>query len=174
MKKRIALLIAAALLFAFCSFAAAYGEDYEPGTAGDPIVTKSYVDKVVDGVELMIADLQSSISGLDRRVTALETAAESDPETPVQAAAGWEVILLQKGKSLLGKTGTEIVLRSGTATALDNGKNGVSDLTGGKDLRSGTSVAQNHLLLVPGDDGRGIKSTSDGCYVMVYGDYTIK
>ena len=175
MKKHFVILLAAALLLAFSFVAAAYGEDAEPGTAGDPIVTKSYVDKVITGTERMISDLRTTISGLDRRVTALEAAA-GDEDTPGAAApTGWEVIKIEKGDCLLGKEGTEIVLRSGTASAIDNGKDGISDLTGGADLKSGVNVEKNHLLLVPREDGRGIRCLSDnGCYVMVCGGYTVK
>jgi hypothetical protein len=74
---------------------------------------------------------------------------------------------------VLGKSGTEIILRSGEATAIDNGANGVSDITAGKDLMTGQSVGQNHLLLVPKDDGRGIQATTD-LFVMVRGAYSIQ
>ncbi|HPU17585.1 MAG TPA: hypothetical protein PLZ27_02825, partial [Bacillota bacterium] len=51
---------------------------------------------------------------------------------------------------------------------------GISDNTLGTDLLNGTAIALNHLLLIPrGGDGRGIKITSTGAFVMVRGEYTI-
>mgnify|MGYP006920928333 FL=1 len=81
-------------------------------------------------------------------------------------------IQLTAGQKLIGSEGTEIILRSGEATAIDNGANGVSDITAGADLMTGTQVAVSHLLLVPRSDGRGITAITD-IWVMVRGDYEI-
>lgn len=91
----------------------------------------------------------------------------------VDAALSYEVVHAQAGQSIIGGAGTEIVLRSGEATAIDNGANGVSDMTSGTDLMSGTVVQANHLLLTPRSDGRGIYMKTEG-YIMVRGEYTIK
>ena len=91
----------------------------------------------------------------------------------VDSALSFEVVHAEAGQSLIGGAGTEIILRSGEATALDNGANGVSDMTGGKDLMSGTVVETNHLLMTPRNDGRGIYMKTEG-YIMVRGEYTIK
>ncbi len=74
---------------------------------------------------------------------------------------------------MLGKSGTEIILRSGEATAIDNGANGVSDITEGKDLMTGHSIGQNHLLLIPKDDGRGLQAITD-LFVMIRGPYSVQ
>ncbi len=81
-------------------------------------------------------------------------------------------LALKAGEKLIGKSGTQVILRSGEATAIDNGQNGVSDLTTGTDLRTGNKVGQNHLLLIPREDGRGIAATTE-VWVMVMGSYTI-
>lgn len=81
--------------------------------------------------------------------------------------------LIPQGKSLIGGEGTEIILRSGKATAVATGVNGVTDITGAKDLKNGEAVTLEHLLIVPRDDGRGIKASVDS-YVLVRGKYTIK
>lgn len=158
-KKNLIILLAAGLVLAMAIISIGYGEDFEPGSIGDPLVTKSYVDNI--------------ISGLKDRIAALESGKNNDSGSVPAAASTWDVIQVGAGKSLLGGEGTEIVLRSGTASALDNGKDGVSDLTGGADLKGGTSIEKNHLLLVPRQDGRGIFCVSS-CWVMVLGDYEIK
>ena len=87
---------------------------YAAGAAGsedDPVVTKSYVDA-------KIAELQNGSQG-------------SGGETDV-----FHAVNIPAGKKLIGGEGTELILRSGSATALDNGADGVSDLTGGTDLGS--------------------------------------
>ncbi|WP_312653199.1 hypothetical protein [Aminipila sp.] len=101
---------------------------------------------------------------------------ESDPvvtKTYVDSRTSYSPISLTAGQKLIGGEGSEIILRSGEATAIDNGANGVSDLTIGTDLMTGSQVVTNHLLLVPRNDGRGITAVTD-IWVMVRGAYTVQ
>lgn len=101
---------------------------------------------------------------------------QSDPlvsKSYVDARISYIPLQLQAGQKLIGGEGTEIILRSGEAVAIDNGANGVSDLTDGKDLRSGNKISLNHLLMVPRADGRGLQATTEG-WVMIRGNYTIE
>lgn len=115
-----------------------------PGSESDPVVTKSYVDS-------QIAQVKSSGGSSD----------------------SYKAVQLTAGQKLIGNEGTEVILRSGEASAIDNGANGVSDLTGATDLMTGQAVAQNHLLLIPRSDGRGILASTE-VWVMVRGGYTIQ
>lgn len=83
------------------------------------------------------------------------------------------VVEIPAGKQLLGSAGTEIILRSGSATAIDTKSGGLSDVTAGKDLKMGDAAPANHLLIVPRDDGRGIKAVTP-LFVMVRGSYKIQ
>lgn len=124
--------------------AAVFAETYDPGSAEDPVVTKSYVDA-------QIAALKSSGG----------------------TATVFEPINVKAGQKLIGGAGTELILRSGDAYAIDNGVDGLSDVTSAKDLKGGVTITANHLLLVPRADGRGIRAGSD-LWVMVKGSYTIQ
>ena len=166
MKKSFAVLIAAAMLLAASLMIAVYAAD--PGSADDPLVSKSYVDSIISSLKDRIFDLEDSVEMLEDDVEDLEPGAGVPASGP-----SWTVFQVAAGKKLLGGEGTEIVLRSGTATALDNGADGISDLTSGSDLKTGTAVSKNHLLIVPREDGRGI-SCASSCWVMVLGDYTIE
>ena len=136
----------AVVIAIFSLTAAATAAVSEPGSEADPVVTKSYVDN-------QIAQLKSGGTG---------------------AATGtYQPIQLTAGQKLIGGEGTEIILRSGEATAIDNGANGVSDVTGAGDLMTGQPVALNHLLLIPRNDGRGILAGTEA-YVMVRGTYTLQ
>lgn len=115
-----------------------------PGSKEDPVVTKSYVDN-------QIAQLIGS---------------NGSTET-------YKAVMLTAGQRLIGNEGTEVILRSGEATAIDNGANGVSDVTGATDLMTGQNVAQNHLLLIPRSDGRGIQADTE-IWVMVRGTYELQ
>ena len=85
----------------------------------------------------------------------------------------FQVVNLEKGSSLIGEAGTEIVLRMGTAEIIATEKGGLADLTAGIDLPDGTNMPANHNLVIPVSDGRGIKAQSK-VIVMVKGDYTIE
>ena len=131
MRRSLLLTVVLAALLGVSALVYASGD--APGSAEDPIVSKSYVD----------------------------------------ARTTFSPIELTEGQRLIGGEGAEFILRSGEATAIDNGQNGVSDLTSGTDLMTGNVVLPNHLLLVPRDDGRGITAVTE-IWVMVRGDYTIR
>lgn len=101
---------------------------------------------------------------------------ETDPvvtKSYVDSKVSYTPVKLESGQKLIGDEGTEVILRSGEATAIDNGSNGISDITGGKDLMTGNAVAANHLLLIPRKDGRGIVVSTEA-WVMIRGNYTIQ
>lgn len=132
------------LLAVLIAATAAVGADtYEPGSENDPVVTKSYVDA-------QIAALSNDGGG-----------------------SVFQPVSLDAGDKLIGGEGTELILRSGEAKAITNGANGVSDLTSGKDLTQGATISQNHLLLIPRADGRGISAVT-GAWVLIKGSYTIQ
>ncbi|MDD2216052.1 MAG: hypothetical protein PHR60_06515 [Eubacteriales bacterium] len=145
MNKRKAI-ISIVVIIVIATTVAAGAQTYDPGSKEDPVVTKSYVDA---------------------QIAALKSSGGSG------SAATFEAVFVEAGKKLIGGAGTELILRSGRASAIDNGADGLSDLTGAKDLIGGSDVGKNHLLLVPRDDGRGIRATTD-LWVMVKGSYTIK
>ena len=104
-----------------------------------------------------------------------EPGSSSDPlvsKSYVDAKTAYTPVQLTAGQRMIGTAGTEIILRSGLATAIGNSENGIADLTGGADLMTGASVELNHLLLVPRSDGRGITAVTD-IWVMVRGEYSI-
>jgi len=134
----------AIILSVFAVTAAVSAAADPPGSQGDPVVTKSYVDSQIAQIRG-----EGGTSGT------------------------FIVVEVRAGQKLLGGGGTEIILRSGEATAIDNGANGIADITDGKDLMTGHVVGLNHLLLVPKDDGRGLHAITD-LFVMVRGPYSIQ
>ncbi|MGZ4111311.1 MAG: hypothetical protein ACXVP5_02595 [Tumebacillaceae bacterium] len=123
----------------------------QPGSADDPIVTKSYVD--------------AKLAGGGGTNNGGGGSTGSDAFAVVQLAAG---------QVLKGSAGTEIILRSGSATAVSSVNGAVVDVSGSADLAQGAKVAINHLLLVPRTDGRGVKAGSSTNFFMVRGAYTIE
>ncbi|MEE0867379.1 MAG: hypothetical protein UIL37_03625 [Clostridia bacterium] len=136
MKKRVSIIIAGVLLLFVAGSLAA-----QPGTDGDPLVTKSYIDGVVYPY--------------------------------IDTASTFKLVTLKAGTSAVCDAGTELILRMGSCSVVGTASGGLSDVTMGYDLPSGTEVQGNHLLVTPVGDGRGVKASSD-CLILIKGYYTVK
>ncbi|NLX61111.1 MAG: hypothetical protein GXZ06_01090 [Tissierellia bacterium] len=138
----------------------------DAGTVNDPLVSLSYLEKKME-------ELKDYID------SKLKELAKEEKDTEATAPATFQVVELKAGQFLIGKSGTEIILRGGTgsgrgrAKIVAAGQNGLADITQGKDLINGEEVPLNHLLIVPRDDGRGILAITDSVY-LVRGDYEIR
>jgi len=94
---------------------------------------------------------------------------ESDPggsgdplvtQSYVDQYVQWKVLELETGQVLKGHAGTEIIVRRGQAIVIDSVGNGIPDITSGVDIYAGSTVPNNHLLVIPRDDGRGVGAKS--------------
>ncbi|ETT41612.1 hypothetical protein MKZ07_20605 [Paenibacillus sp. FSL P4-0338] len=163
------------------------GVGSQPGTAEDPVVTKSYVDQQIQKV------LGGNISPPTQAPSATATnapaatAAPSATTAPTKAPApgtgdtsitgnAVEIVDVKPGQTLIAGAGAEFIVRAGKAVIYSQDANGVADLTDGVDLANGVAAPTNHLLSFP-RDGRGI-AVQDGqtmkIVVMVRGAYTLK
>jgi len=145
---KIFMVILALLVFSVFSLTVK-ADIYGAGSENDPLVTKSYIDKIVLNIKQYI---DSNSDG---------------------GAQNLEVVYLERGEIALGDQGTEIILRSGIATVIDGAQGGLCDVTSGIDLGKGINVPQNHLLIVPRGDGRGVRAENDYVVLLVRGSYTI-
>ncbi|MCL2565896.1 MAG: hypothetical protein FWE24_08850 [Defluviitaleaceae bacterium] len=148
-----------------------------PGSAEDPLVTRSYVDR-------LIADLAGiSVGGnltqqqLDRIVneviSRLDQSGQGQGSHFQHNTAGrYTPVQLLSGQILVGDEGTEIILRSGTAVAHTTGTDGLANITTGTDIRHGEEIGNNNMLIIPRDDGRGVMATSNA-WLLVKGSYDI-
>lgn len=127
------------------------------------ILTVVTVLTLVLGITVSVASTSDPGSQTDPIVT----------KSYVDDKTSYTPISLTPGQKLIGGVGTEVILRSGEATAIGNASNGVSDITAGTDLMTGQPVGLNHLLLIPRADGRGIAATTD-IWVMIRGTYSIQ
>jgi len=120
----------------------------DPGSEGDPLISKSYIDSVLMP---QIMQYINEAGGTDT----------------------FSVVSVEKGMTLVGEAGCEMILRSGSGTIIATQKGGIADVTSGIDLQTNEKAPSNHLLIVHLSDGRGIYAESD-MLVMVKGKYTIK
>ncbi len=141
----------------------AEGAGTTPGTADDPVVTKSYVDQAIQ--------------------QALGNGGSSSPSAPSAGDSGSsssndgiKIVDVKPGKILIASAGAEFIVRAGKAVVYSADANGVADLTDGKDIPNGGTVTNNHLLSFP-REGRGIQVQEGDTHnltVMVRGGYQIK
>lgn len=144
------------------------GVTNQPGTADDPVVTKSYVDQ----------QIQQALKGGGGSTTTpkVPTMPATDGGSDSSAATEMKIVDVKPGKILIASAGTEFIVRAGKAVVYSEDKNGVSDLTDGKDIIGGNAVINNHLLLFP-KEGRGIQVKDGDTHkltVIVRGGYQIK
>ena len=135
----------------------------QPGTPADPMVSRSYVDA-------RIAELESQIVQLTAIVNSLDSGQMF--EAPAVRRELFTVVRAQPGTVLIGGASTEIILRSGQASAV-TGVNGLANVTSGSDLMNGQRVPLNNLLIVPQNDGRGMRFYTVA-YLMIKGDFHIE
>ena len=84
--------------------------------------------------------------------------------------SGWTLLKLNAGQSVTCGIGCEIVLRLGSATCVSSGTTGPIDLSDATVLAPDKGYAENHLYLVT-IEGRGLKAGSNGCTILIKGDY---
>lgn len=153
----------------------------DPGTVSDPLVTKSYVDKLnaelKKEVESMVGQGTTGTSQptnmseiyqyIDNRIASISTDGGS-------SGGGFVIVEVAAGKKIIGKESTEMIVRSGSAKVLANKSGeGISDVTSGKDIKGDVTVELNHLLIVPRSDSRGL-SVVKKSFIMVKGGYTLQ
>lgn len=125
----------------------------EPGSESDPLVTLSYVNRSIEQIKTYVDEKLGSSGS--------------------RGGYELEVVNVSKGKFLIGKSGTEMILRAGEATAVVSELGGLTDITAGEDIGKDVQIPSNHLLIIPRDDGRGVYCKTDAVF-MIRGDYQIR
>lgn len=126
----------------------------QPGSEGDPLVTQGYVEKKIDQIKYYV----------DTKIASMPSGGSTEK---------LEVVSVPKGKKLVGFEGTTMILRSGSAVAVDSAAGGIANLTAGADMKKNEQIRANHQLLIPRNDGRGMEAVTD-IIVLVRGRYTIE
>lgn len=140
---------------------AVYANTKEPGSTEDPIVTLSYVEQRIEQLKFYIDEKTSSTPPAQSNEGAI-TGSKID------------IVSLKTGERLIADEGTEIILRGGTAVAIDSPSGGLANVTAGKDIQNNQTISSNHLHIVPKSDGRGVKATNDYVILMIRGSYRIE
>lgn len=143
----------------------------DPGTSTDPVVTKSFVEKRLSEIS---AVFDRKLEQLSDRVDGVEAVVESGSGTGSAASGAppaFVVVELADGDVVTFGENTQVILRGGAATAIA-AENDLPDVTGGSGLGLGAKVPLNHLIIIPKNDGRGMKIV-DRAWLMIAGKYTV-
>ncbi|WP_409343762.1 hypothetical protein [Paenibacillus sp. MBLB4367] len=135
----------------------------QPGTSNDPLVTKSYVDELV----------QKKVA---EEVAKMKDGTPATPTPAPNASESVTVVELKANQTLLAAAGAEFIVRTGKTLIVSSDENGVPDVTTGKDIAPNGIIETNHLLIFP-REGRGIKpdpKNKDAIFVMVKGNYILQ
>lgn len=193
--KNVGVYISAIIIVFLVTGASAVGE--KPGSVADPLVSKSYVDKKIDEMINLIGTSKSGSQNVSAEliekideIVALKIDEKVDLDKKLVEFEGLMKLKLDEfnntntlkfvpvgpvkaGSKLFGEQGTEVILRSGSATALCPGENGLQNVTNGTDIPNNKDVPKNNLVIIPRKDGRGIQVNQDAWF-MVRGGYTVE
>lgn len=173
--------LAVTLMIGLANIGALSAKELQAGSSEDPVVTKGYVDKLIKDLQLggatsagsderikaqeeMIGLLNSELNQLKNDVAGLGTGGTGKNT--------YEVVDVNPGQRLIGKEGSEIILRAGEGTAIASLNGGLQDMTDGVDITTGL-VPKYHLMIIPRDDGRGVLVTKKATF-MVRGGYFVE
>ena len=170
-------LLVGTVLAAFVAIAA------EVGSQGDPLVTLSYLNDTFLGqiMEQVDGKLELRNENLRREMEQTVDLAQRDllgqlggsvTDSAGGVAASYTAVELTVGQTLQGNAGCEVMLRSGSATCVSEGKSapGLVDVTGGGTINHGSALKTNHLYMMTAR--RGVKA-SNAVTLLVRGEFTI-
>lgn len=143
---------AATLLLASMAAMVTVSAAAEAGSAGDPLVTLSYLNETY--LPKILAQVQQRASG-----------------SGGGTASAFSVVELTKGQALTAGVGCEVMLRGGSAACVAAGSPGLIDQTTGATLENGKALEKNHLYMAT-IDGRGV-TAADTVVLLVRGSYTV-
>lgn len=144
------------------------------GDSTDPLISKSYLDNIL--VPNILSQIDTKI---DQKLATLDVGGTNNNNNNSgfgnNTTTGSNIyvsVQVSAGQIVLGDEGTQFILRSGSATSVCPGANGLVDTTAGIDIGEGSTIQPNHVYITPRDDGRGLHMYTDG-YVMIKGNYSI-
>lgn len=161
------------------------GESVDDGRVAELEATIAELTKTIE--ELKAKDDSAKIAELEEQIEALNKAVEkiknaggdinSDEVLDIAyTAVGFVPVFFEYGDIIYpADESLEIILRTGLSQVVSPfDSQGLSNITNGTDMLDGASLIKNHLLIIPRNDGRGVRVLSrDGAWFMIRGEYTV-
>ena len=156
----------------------------EVGSQGDPLVTLSYLNEtfltqIMAGVDEKLAARSEQLSekimeqiGSAKRDILIELGSSYSDENGGMAVS-FTAVTLAPGQTLYGGAGCEVLLRSGSAVCISEGKSvpGLVDTTDGTSINHASALVQNHLYMMTAQ--RGVMAQEE-IVLLVRGEYVIQ
>lgn len=168
MKKNRWVLRLVSLLAISCVLSTTVSLAAEAGSAGDPLVTLSYLNETFLGNIMTAVD--QKIAARNNQIVQQLGGSVSGGGT--STAATFTVVTLSSGQTLTGDIGCEVMLRVGTAVCVSPSTPGLIDETAASTLNNGGALVQNHLYMMT-IENRGVRATAATTKLLVRGSYTI-
>ncbi|MCL1997007.1 MAG: hypothetical protein FWG63_12430 [Defluviitaleaceae bacterium] len=166
----------------------------QPGTEGDPLISRSYLEQRLAAHGQQAAGISDEmlnflIQDISRTVLenlgqtggmagSWQAPAPAPPPAPAPipepSVERYTPVYVPGGHMLIGGEGTEIILRGGSAISFTEVYDGIINVTAGTELFNGDFVPINNVLIVPRNDGRGVIVTSAGAWFIIRGSYEIR
>jgi hypothetical protein len=131
---------------------------------------------------VLVIAVSFSVGFLMRRPAGAATAEPGSSADPIAAksyvdevakVSTFKTVTLSRGAKLVASAGVELIIREGSAVAVDSVSGGLSDVTKARDIKGGEIIPLNHLIVVPRTDGRGFLVDSNRVIVIIKGNYTV-
>ena len=147
-----------------------------PGSPEDPLVSRSYVDMRLNELSLLIQQTNEA-NNQSSAMLNLETVTNEVLAAIVgfygETDVSFTPVFVPAGSTVFAGEGVEIILRSGTAAAFVPGQDGIVNATAGRDIFNDENIPANNLLIVPREDGRGVRANTDAWFI-IRGEFEIK
>lgn len=166
-----------AIILVSVTLVGAFSASATGGGQTDPLVTLSYLTKVLKPEllskvgEQVAANEQALLGKVEAAIDGYSKEMEKALGGSSGEGALYTLVTLSKDKLLCPGAGAEVLLRTGTATALAGSAPVMLDATSGATVSIGGALLTNHLYVVPLEGGV-ISATSD-CTLLVRGEYVI-
>ena len=184
-KKRVVFgaILALCVVFSAGVFTGAATNQAEPGSSGDPLITKSYLEERLLEMQntnstasngnsqsnVDLTTLQSQIAELEEQNVALQKQISA---VKAEAKKGsFKKVTVKKGKKLVVKYGSELVFYSGEGIWITSNDQYILDLSQGEHVQNGTSAVLYHNYMIR--SGSNLEAVKD-MVVYVRGTYSIK
>jgi hypothetical protein len=154
------------------------------GSQSDPLITLSYLNQtakpsIKDELDASIeqaktelaGSLNAQISDFTREIDA-KIASAGDGALPAGEKT-FTVVTLKHRQVIKCGAGTEILIRSGSATAYGGTSPRLIDTTGGTEITAaGAALKKNHMYMVTIAEN-GLRAASDSVTLLIRGEYTV-
>ena len=132
---------------------------------------------------VLVIAVSFTVGFLVRRPAGASTAEPGSSADPIAAKSyvdevahtgTFKTVTLYPPAKLVASQGVELIVREGTAKAIEGTSGGLSDVTAGRNIRGGEIIPANHHIVISRTDGRGFEVISSRVIILIKGEFSVK